>query len=387
VDASYRAWFREIAAELRGSADELTARQLTVLKKFRAYDKVPVEDLRRSSRRNVLRVVSMLNGDDALPADALEDERASGTQRTLQGIPGEDVLAAYRGVMGVVRDAFIEVATAREVPFDAILVGTRLLWELTDRLSDVLVSARHQVELDVALREERQRQAFLQRVLTGNLAAPEIVQAGPGFGLASNGRYWVFRARQFDGNLPGLSRQLERSAAGTTFAPLVGAIDGDLAGIAVERPAVADDESLVAVIGPTNLTGLSQAFSEATRVLNVAARYRRRGLVDSAALSIRIAVVEEDELGEALYERYVVKVLAASAMADAILDSVRVYLSARRRIQLAAETLSIHQNTLRYRLEQFASLTGADLAETETIIEVWWALEFWAVRRTADGQT
>lgn len=183
----------------------------------------------------------------------------------------------------------------------------------------------------------------------------------------------------------GLSRHLERGAAGTSFAPLVGAIDGDLAGITVERPSALDDESLVAAIGPTNLTGLSQAFSEATRVLNVAARYRRRGLVNSASLSIRIAVVEEDELGEALFDRYVVKVLKSSSMADPILDSVRVYLSAQRRIQRAAEELSIHQNTLRYRLEQFEKLTGADLTETEAIIEVWWALEFWAVRRTGEG--
>lgn len=58
--------------------------------------------------------------------------------------------------------------------------------------------------------------------------------------------------------------------------------------------------------------------------------------------------------------------------------------SSRRNV---LRVVSMHQNTLRYRLEQFASLTGADLAETETIIEVWWALEFWAVRRTADGQT
>lgn len=38
--------------------------------------------------------------------------------------------------------------------------------------------------------------------------------------------------------------------------------------------------------------------------------------------------------------------------------------------------LSIHVNTLRYRLERFAALTEADLQDTETTFEVWWALQY-----------
>ena len=41
----------------------------------------------------------------------------------------------------------------------------------------------------------------------------------------------------------------------------------------------------------------------------------------------------------------------------------------------------IHGNTLRYRLDKYTSLTGADLTDTEVIIEVWWALEYWQLRR------
>jgi putative transposase len=122
------------------------------------------------------------------------------------------------------------------------------------------------------------------------------------------------------------------------------------------------------------------AFAEATRLLNVALRFHRQGLVDSKALSVRIAVVEEGELTEALLARFVTPVLATGPMAAIVLSSVRTFLGNRRHIAETAAALSVHTNTVRYRLARFAELTGADLEDTETLIEVWWALEAWALR-------
>jgi DNA-binding PucR family transcriptional regulator len=63
-----------------------------------------------------------------------------------------------------------------------------------------------------------------------------------------------------------------------------------------------------------------------------------------------------------------------------------MYLAKHRRVQAPADTLLIHSNTLRYRLEKYTSITGADLTDTEAIIEVWWALEYWQVRRDRISQ-
>ena len=63
-----------------------------------------------------------------------------------------------------------------------------------------------------------------------------------------------------------------------------------------------------------------------------------------------------------------------------------MYLAKHRRISAAADALLIHSNTLRYRLEKYTSITGADLTDTEAVIEVWWALEYWQVRRDGDSQ-
>jgi putative transposase len=375
-----------IAEQLRASADELTWRQVAVCRKFSSYNDVPDEDLHRSCRRNVFRVVETLHGRDLLPADIPEDENKSSRRRAVQGVPAEDVLACYWAVLAVLRDEFIARASAAGIAPDVILAGTRRLWDMTDRLGRVLMQARHEIDIDLARHDERQKLALLQRILSGNLLPSEVSHLGSAYGLEPDSEHWVFRARHPEGATQSLSRHIELSCGGQYFPPLVGPIDGDLAGITCRRPSVNDDITVLATVGPFPLTMLGQAFAECTRLLNVAARYGKHGLVDRESLSVRIAVIEESEIGAALFHRYVATVLECGPMADLILESVQVYLAKHRRVQAAAEALLIHGNTLRYRLERYASITGADLTDTETIIEVWWALEYWQVRRDRIGQ-
>jgi PucR C-terminal helix-turn-helix domain len=375
-----------VAEELRASADELAWRQVTVCRKFPSYDKVPDEDLHRSCLRNVLRVVETLHGRDILPDGVHEDEGKSSRRRAVQGVPAEDVVACYWAVLAVLRDEFIARAGAAGTPSEIVLAGTRQLWDMTDRLSGVLIQARHDIDIDFARRDERQKLALLQRILNGNLLPSEVSHLGSAYGLEPDSEHWVFRARHPAGTIQSLSRHIELTCGGQYFPPLVGPIDGDLAGITCRRPSVNDDATVLATVGPFPLTMLGQAFAECTRLLNVAVRYGKRGLVDRESLSVRIAVIEDSEIGAALFHRYVATVLDSGPMADLILESVQVYLARNRRVQAAADALLIHGNTLRYRLDKYASLTGADLSNTEVIIEVWWALEYWQVRRDRIGQ-
>lgn len=370
-----------VACRLHDRGDDLVARQLEALSAFPSYERVPPDDLARSCRRNVARVVATLR-DEGLPVAIEEDERASGQRRALQGVPPEDVVVAYRAVLGVLRDAFIEEATAQSVDLAVVLRGTRRLWELTDRYSSVLVSARHQVDLDTARRDERQRMGFLHHVLTGSAPAAELVRGGALYGMAPDGDYWVFRARAAPGDLAQLSRLLERSGPGTPVTGLVGPIDGDLAGIGVTRPQDPPGDAVVAVAGPVPLLRVSQAFADATRLLAVAARYRSRGVVDAASMSVRAAVAQDEELGELLHHRYVGALAAHSAIAGVLLETVRAWLSHERSVAATAAALSVHVNTLRYRLERFAVITGANLDDTDDLVEIWWALQYATIRRS-----
>ncbi len=360
----------------RAELVELVEAQLVQLRRFRSYDPVPEADLRRSCARNVARVVATLEQRDMLPADIEEDERASGQRRAVQGIPTDDVVKAYRAVISVLRDAFIEEASAAAADPWAVLAGTRILWDLTDRYSDVLVSARQQVDIDTARRDEQHRIAFLHRLLAGSLDPADLAAGGAVHGMLPDRDYWVLRGRHRLGDTHRLSRHLESRAS--SFRPLVAPFDNDVVAISTARPAPLED-AVIAVGGPARLGGIPHAFGEATRVLNVALRYRRAGVIDSSSLSVRVAVEQHDELGEQLSRRYLGPVTAHPGSAE-ILGTVQAYLRQHRSIGDTARSLSVHPNTIRYRLSRFHALTGADLSSTDTLVEVWWALEYASIR-------
>src|SRR5262249_13953257 len=94
------------------------------------------------------------------------------------------------------------------------------------------------------------------------------------------------------------------------------------------------------------------------------------------------AVVEEDELGEALFARYLAPVLATGPGAAVLLDTVSAYLRADCNVARGAAGLSIHQNTLRHRLARFEQLADVELSGLEATFEVWWALQYWTLHRT-----
>ena len=348
------------------------------LASIRSYRRLPREALARSSRRNVFRVVAMLRGHSGLPSDVVEDERESGRERALQGVPAEDVVAAYRLVMGVLREAVIECCDEADVPLEVTLRTVRQLWELTDELSTELVAARRQIDVEVARREEQQRLTFLARVLSGAFAGEALVRAAAAHGLVPDRDYWVLRAA-----VPSTTATVRMVEAAVQSRPravaLAGPVDGDVAGIMSVRPSLPELEGVAAVSGPAHLGAIAHAWTEASRLLTVATRFGRSGVVDKSNLGIRVAVVEENELGESLHARYVAPVLAVPG-GELLVDSVRTFLAEHANIARGAATLAIHQNTLRQRLDKYRRLTGADLSDLESTFEVWWAIQYWSLR-------
>lgn len=369
----------DVAARLTARTDDLVEQQLAVLRTHRAYEAVPEDDLRRSCRRNVARVVATLGRRDRL-AQVEEDERESGQRRALQGVPSEAVVEAYRAVLALLRDAFIEEATADGADPAAVLAGTTRLWDLTDRYSGVLVSARQQVEIDAARRDERHRMAVLQRLLVGGVDPAELVEGGAVHGVLPGRRYWVFRAREASGpgDLQRLSRHLEQGSNDRRRL-LVAPVDDDVAGIAAARPVPLDD-AVIAVAGPVDLSAVPAAFAEASRVLTVAVRYRRTGVVDSSSLSVRLAVEQQTELGELLHRRYLSGLTERGPASAELLGTLATWLREQRSVAATARALSVHENTVRYRLARYAELVHADLADTDVLVEVWWALEYARIR-------
>ncbi|MFC9553745.1 helix-turn-helix domain-containing protein [Rhodococcus sp. NPDC056960] len=134
-------------------------------------------------------------------------------------------------------------------------------------------------------------------------------------------------------------------------------------------------ECTVAIAGPVYPDQLGAAFSEATGTLQSALVFDKRGLVTADQIGILQAVADYPQVAQRLEARYVTPIQANVGKPDEILDSVWAYLQCQRSIKQASVALSIHVNTLRYRLAKFESTVGAQLDDTQTLVEMWWVMQ------------
>jgi DNA-binding PucR family transcriptional regulator len=89
---------------------------------------------------------------------------------------------------------------------------------------------------------------------------------------------------------------------------------------------------------------------------------------------LRPAILADTEVGDELRRRYL-EPLDATRSAAELLTTLREYFASGMHVERAADALSVHQNTLRYRISRFEELTGANRRDPRVAFEVWWALE------------
>lgn len=367
-----------VAKAMRADIQELMDRQIACVRAYPSYREVPDEDLQRSTRRNVQRVVAVIEGQDPYTDEIEEAEDLSSTLRASQGVPAVDVIAAYRDCLGVLRDAFISIAVRRELADSVVVLKLRQIWELSDDLTHVLTDARHKADSKRARMDERARVEFLQRVLLGSATATDLATVGPAFGITPDDQYYVFRARGSLKELATMARHIESTARRPGFPPLIGPIDGDLVGISTKLPTLEDSSWTLAVSGPVAVDGLPQACAQVTRLLSVAHRFGERGIVTTETLGIKIAVASEDKVGAMFAERYIDPVLKISG-GDRILRTVEVHLECGCRFETTAKMLHTHPNTARNRLRRFEELTDVDFDDFGKRLEIWWAIQYWHI--------
>lgn len=373
-----------VLGRLVASADQLVAEQCRRVYTFDSYAAVPLEDVESSARRNVMRAIAEL-GHGAVDEDEVgEQEKETALRRAFQGVPSADMMSAYRQGMAAIRDALLKECAKAEVPLEASLDAARRLWQVADDYSLTFLEAQHSVELDLARREEVQRIAFLGSLLQGTLASEELAPASALYGLDPHSQYWVGRLRNDELDLDEVVRHLDPSSTYSSVA-LIGPHSGDTVALLSSPPRSAPESATMGVAGPVGLLGVPDAFRQASRILEAALAFGETGTFTEERLSVLLAVHNERALGQLFYERWITGFEPRSKMHSAVLDSVDAFLHHRRSIPETAAALSMHVNTLRYRLERYATLTGADLDDTMSIIEIWWALRVRQMKRVAKG--
>lgn len=298
---------------------------------------------------------------------------AAGERQQRQGIPLDDMIAAWR--IGV---EALAVAARTSLRREDTRNGEQ--WRFTESMMlcsaaalSETVGAYRRAELDAADALDTGRTRFVRDVLLGLVPSIDLRARAEMYGLDSTGRYFAVRARLGDG---ATRRNLEQ-ALGFDGRGLCAVVDGDLAGLLADAPPRHVDGAVG--YGPARpLEQLGDSYRLAARALVTVQACKLTGAYDLESLGLRSAVAVDADVGAILRRRYL-QPLAAGGSAEDLVATLRAYLACGMHVESTATRLFVHQNTVRYRLARFEELTGTSLRDTEVLIELWWALELSAM--------
>ncbi len=300
--------------------------------------------------------------------------RESGEERARMGITSDEMLTAWRIGLKVTREEAYVLASELGIGDDVVLrfVEELLHWGDVGMLESA--SAHHEAELEMARHEQHHRANLVRGILFGTLGpAAARVQAAT-YGLAADGPYCAVRARPTaEHGVRALEYQLGVADGAGPRRGLAALLDGDLAGFVLAP--VRDRLPVPIGVGPpSSLEGLENSFRLATRALESATAARLTGPVSIEQLGLLPAVIADRDVGEEIGRRIVAPVLAQGKPGLTLLETVERYLENDLRLELTAEQLFLHVNTVRYRLRRFEELTGTSLRRVDDLVQIWWAL-------------
>jgi PucR-like helix-turn-helix protein len=316
-------------------------------------------------------LISARAGHEAVTDEHLAGLTPVGEARARQGIPLQDVLLAWRIGVQVVIERATEIGPELSISPEEMLRFVRALIAASDRAMAIIASAHRGAELEQAEREHERRAAVVREALLGTIA-PVVVRAhAEACGIDPAFEYVAIRAEVNPDERTQRMGQLGFQSTVTPREGLGAIIDDDLAGFL--RRAPAGDIGFATGIGPPRpVERLSESFELASRALTTMRAFGLVGVRDLDALGALPAIAADRAVGDALVRRYLEPLAASQAE---IAASLRVLFECDMHVERAAEQLFVHPNTLRYRIGRFEEITGANLRNTKSALEVWWALQ------------
>ena len=381
---------REAATELKRLVDALLARANFLAERavegfremFPSYARHEHAALIPVVLRNTTSLLESIRNPDHDTAADLAFYRESGEQRARMGITSDEMLHAWRIGMKVTREQAYATAAELGIGNDVVLQFVEALLRSGDVGMLESASAHRHTELELARHEEHHRANLVRGVLFGTLAPAAIrVQAGT-YGLETGGEYCAIRARPTpEISVRALEYQLGVADGAGPRRGLAALLDGDLAGF-VLSPLRGSVEVPLGLGPPASLDGLENSFRLATRALEVATAAGLTGPVAIDQLGLLPAVIADRDVGDEILRRIIDRVLAHGKPAATLLETVARYLENDLRLELTAEQMFLHVNTVRYRLRRFEELSGTNLRHVDDLVQVWWAFQRRSIRPT-----
>jgi hypothetical protein len=336
-----------------------------------AYADVPEDDLREGIARDLSLAMTALVEERALTDEDRAAMSVIGDTRAQQGLPIEGMIRVYRITVDEVFATLWEAADSGLIDVGDVLTLTREAWRYAGPMMEGAVGAYRRRELELAVADSQRRTALVHSLLLSPRGAPPGLVSSAGLDPA--GRYLAFRARRDTADEKTLL--LDIQLPGVVDGALAAPYEGDVIGLATERPVTAPGADTVIGVGPAGgLDELPRSFALASRALETAAAFGRAGVVELRDVAFEAMARSEAVLGDELVARHLEPLAPDTASGREIVDTLRSFLEHELNAERAADELDVHPNTVRNRLRRFEELTGASLRSVEDLSEIRLAL-------------
>lgn len=395
LDLNLNPVVRELGVRLLEDLDRLTDRLVERINRHEPLyaEAAPVspDDLRSSVRTNLERSMQALSGQIPPGRDWSDRAIETGRLRARQGMPLETVLRAYRLGGSIIWEGLVEAARRDPETFDPdrLLDAAAPIWQLIDGHSTMMSEAYRLEESRIRSRDLRRRHAMLEALVEGRGADPAFArQAERTLGIPSEGRLLCIVAiSDTTGSDPLKTPHETLSARGIDSVWLV----RPATEVGVVDLSDASARQVVAALQPrargrVGVAPVLQGFAEISRAYRLAELAARTLPEDAEAV-----VTLEDRLPEALVAnclevaphllRHTVEPLLGLPISerDTLLATVEAVLEHDGSPSRAAEALYCHRNTVTYRLQRVAELTGRPLTSPRD--KLLWTLGLAALRQ------
>ena len=338
------------------------------------YDELSDEEIRESARFFVEGEISEL-ASYKIPYEALRDQlERHAMQRVAQGVSIEALSLGFRVGTREMLTLIDRIAAEVNLPSDLLLAIHDSSWEFANEAATVFARVHRELTVERARLDAERRAAFARGVLDGSIPTDQIHRDAALFGLDPRRDYTPIVSRTASSADANSVRRAIATAARMTPDRLLFVDLGELIGcIAPIDPSDVDGGELFAVGRTSPLDFLNDGFNEAVLALETAERFGLRGSVRLENLGPRPLVLSESRAAAGLEIRHFAR-LDDVRVGDETEETTRVYLECDQHAGATAARLTVHPNTVRYRVGQFREMTGLDLRRTDDLVAAWWLL-------------
>lgn len=376
----------EMAGRLLGAVDALAA-ELTaeIFRDEHSYAESTMlshEQVRDSVRDNLRAMLMALQGH----AVTLDTARAAGRLNAELGIPLAAVLHAYRLGGRFIWDRLLSAAIAEGSAAELLPLASRI-WIVIDEASSAVAEAYRATTEEQARRHAAARGVMLIAVLEGRIGSASAWEMARLLQLDGHGPFLVVSAEAASPGagaepLPGVAGQLRVAGIGSEWIHQIGASVGLLALPSDQAVAVAGGRLAGIAAGRVGISrpigspaAAPAAWREAQLALQCLPPGTRGIHVYGSSPVALLAVASPDTAAEVAREVFgQLRELPVREQA-VLLETLETWFAVGGSTPRAAGKLHCHRNTVLYRLNRIADLTGRHPAEPGPSAQLYIALQ------------